>query len=81
MNLWSYLPKNFFFYFLLIVLVYFPLFSNLDSTPMRIYDEAFSASSALEMLANGNWSVTHFNGHPDMWFTKPPLMIWLQAIC
>ncbi len=32
------------------------------------------------MLQNKQWFVTYFNGTPDMWNTKPPLMIWLQVL-
>lgn len=32
------------------------------------------------MWQNGNWLVPTFDGNPDMWNTKPPLMIWLQRI-
>lgn len=32
------------------------------------------------MLNNGDLIVTHFNGKPDMWNTKPPLLIWIQAL-
>ncbi|MCB0515700.1 MAG: glycosyltransferase family 39 protein [Chitinophagales bacterium] len=61
-------------------LVYFPLFGHLSSLPLRIWDESRLAVNALEMLENGNIWVTYFDGMPDMWNTKPPLMIWLQAL-
>ncbi len=64
----------------LCVLVYFPLFGHLDVLPIRIWDEARLAISAIEMHYNGNWLVTHYNGEPDMWNTKPPLMIWCQVL-
>ncbi len=32
------------------------------------------------MLLHGNWLVPHFEGAPDMWNSKPPLLIWSQAI-
>ncbi len=56
-----------------------PFFMALDSLPLRIWDEARQAVNAYEMLHNGNWLVTHFYGEPDMWSTKPPLLIWLQV--
>lgn len=61
--------------------VYFPLFLHLENLPLRIWDEARLAVSAYEMSNNGNYIVVHFNGNPDMWSTKPPLMIWLQVLC
>lgn len=33
------------------------------------------------MLKNENWLVTHFDSSPDLWNTKPPLLIWLQVLC
>jgi len=57
--------------------VYFPLFLHLENLPLRIWDEARLAVSAYEMSHNGNYIVVHFDGKPEMWSTKPPLMIWL----
>lgn len=48
--------------------------------PIRIWDEARHAVNSQEMLENGNILVPHFRGKPEMWTTKPPLLIWLQAI-
>lgn len=33
------------------------------------------------MLETGNMFVMQYRGEPDLWYTKPPLMIWLQVIC
>lgn len=60
-------------------LVYFPFFLKLDSLPLRMWDEARYAVNAYEMYHNKLFFVTHYNGIPDMWNTKPPLMLWLQA--
>lgn len=68
-------------YLLLAALIYFPLFSHLGSFPIRIWDEARLAISAYEMLNNHDYIVTYHAGEPDMWSTKPPLMIWLQVMC
>jgi len=46
---------------------------------MSLWDESRLAVNALEMCENGNLLVTHFDGKPDMWNTKPPLVIWIQA--
>ncbi|KAA3633003.1 MAG: glycosyltransferase family 39 protein [Bacteroidetes bacterium] len=64
-----------------LILIYFPVFSHLDTLPIRKYDEARLAINAYEMLENKNLLVTTYHGKPDMWNTKPPLMIWLQALC
>lgn len=64
---------------LLAILAYFPIFGHLGNSPIRLWDEARVATSSLEMLENGNWLVPHFEGKPDMWNTKPPFLLWLQA--
>ncbi len=62
------------------LLCYFPLFLHLGSLSLRLWDESRRGVNALEMAANGHWLVPHFGGAPDMWGTKPPLLVWLQAI-
>ena len=64
----------------MVVLCYIPLFGHLGNLAIRIYDESRLASNAYLMHKNGNWLVTYFDGKPDMWNTKPPLMIWLQVL-
>lgn len=71
----KYLP-----YFLLLVVCYFGLFLQLDTLPIRIWDEARIAVNAQNMIANNNWLVTHYEGKPEVWNTKPPLLIWIQVI-
>ncbi|MBI5915142.1 MAG: glycosyltransferase family 39 protein [Bacteroidetes bacterium] len=58
---------------------YFPLFLHLDHMSVRLWDEARRAVNAFEMAHDGNLLVTHYNGQPEMWGTKPPLLIWCQA--
>lgn len=48
--------------------------------PIQIWDEARLAINAYEMLHDGDLIVTHYNGEPDMWNTKPPLLIWVQVL-
>jgi 4-amino-4-deoxy-L-arabinose transferase-like glycosyltransferase len=67
-------------FFLLLALSYLPLFAHLDSLPMHIWDEARVGGSALEMLENGKWLVTYFDGKIDTWSVKPPLLIWIQVV-
>ena len=59
--------------------MYMPIFGNLNSLPIRLWDEARLSINAYEMLHDGQFIVTHFDGSPDMWNTKPPLMIWSQV--
>lgn len=63
----------------LLTMVYFPIFGHLDTLSIRLWDESRLSINAYEMHKNGNWLVTHYDGKPDMWNTKPPLMIWLQV--
>src|SRR6476469_4901663 len=62
-----------------LVLCYFPIFLHLDSLSIRLWDESRLANNAIEMGINKNYIVTYYGGQPDMWNTKPPLMIWLQV--
>jgi 4-amino-4-deoxy-L-arabinose transferase-like glycosyltransferase len=64
---------------LFLLLTYPPIFLHLGSLPIRIWDESRLAINAYEMNKDGDFLVTHFSGMPDMWNTKPPLMIWLQV--
>ncbi len=61
------------------LLFYFPIFLHLGFLPIRLWDESRLAISAYEMFKNGNYLVAHFDGLPDMWNTKPPLLLWIQA--
>ncbi|MBA3901452.1 MAG: glycosyltransferase family 39 protein, partial [Bacteroidetes bacterium] len=71
--------KHYLILFLLLILAYFPIFSHLNTLPIRIWDESRLALNAYEMAQSGNLIVTSYEGEPDMWNTKPPLMIWMQA--
>ncbi len=51
-----------------------------NALPMQLWDESRNANNALEMSRNGNIIVTYFNGAPDRWNTKPPLLIWFMAL-
>ena len=42
------------------------------------WDEARNAIHAQEMLDNGNYWIRYFNGKPETWELKPPLLIWFQ---
>lgn len=61
--------------------IFLPIFAHLEADfPMMIYDEGRLANHALEMYENGNLLVIHYDYQPEMWSTKPPLLIWLQAL-
>ena len=57
----------------------FPLFYNLTIHPVFNWDEARQAMNMLEMAESGNPMVTYFEGVPDHYNTKPPLLIILQT--
>src|SRR5690606_9263737 len=67
------------FSFLLFLLL-FSFIYNLGFIPIRIWDEGRVATNALNMYLNNNWLITYFDGQPDLWNTKPPLLIWFQVI-
>ena len=66
--------------FIVLLIVAIPLFAHLDGTPVQVWDESRLAESALEMTRSSNWLVPPYNGEPDMWSTKPPLMIVLETV-
>lgn len=63
-----------------VAICYFPVFYKLDVNSIKVWDEARYANNAIEMLETGNILVVKFNGKPDYWNAKPPLMVWAQAI-
>lgn len=65
---------------LALVAVVFPLWYELGRSPIQLWDESRLAVNAAEMARDGHWLVPHFDGHPDHWNTKPPLLIWLEAL-
>lgn len=65
---------------LFVVACYFVFLINLGVAPVQMWDESRRAVNALEMAFNGNLLVTYFNGNPDMWGTKPPLLIWMIVL-
>ncbi len=76
----NYLKKIGLKYWILMFLVSVPIFGYLDTLPIRLWDESRLANNTIEMASNKNWLVTYYDGKPDLWNTKPPLLIWLQTI-
>lgn len=56
-------------------------FAGLGELPVVQWDESRLAVNAAEMHNNGNFLVTTYDNRPDLYNTKPPLMIWLQVLC
>ncbi len=66
---------------LLAALSYFTLFWHLGTATIREWDESRNCVNTVDMIDNGNYLVRYYNGNPDFWETKPPLLVWLQIIC
>jgi 4-amino-4-deoxy-L-arabinose transferase-like glycosyltransferase len=71
--------KNSWKYLLLLLLISLPLFLHLDFLTIRLWDEARVAINAQEMVHSGNYLVPTYHGEPDLWNSKPPLMLWCQV--
>ncbi len=63
-----------------LLLCYFPLCHHIDSYCIRVWDESRNAVNALELMRNGDLLIRYFEGKPDMYELKPPLLVWLQAL-
>lgn len=57
-----------------------PIFAHLEDFPIMIYDEGRLANHAIEMYESGNPLVISYDYQPEMWSTKPPLLIWMQTL-
>jgi 4-amino-4-deoxy-L-arabinose transferase-like glycosyltransferase len=54
-------------------------FYRLGHLPIIQWDESRLANNAVEMYLNKSFLITTYDQKPDLWNTKPPLMIWLQV--
>jgi 4-amino-4-deoxy-L-arabinose transferase-like glycosyltransferase len=55
------------------------LASDIALHPIVLWDESRLAVNALEMSQRGFSLITTYGFQPDLWNTKPPLLIWLEA--
>lgn len=55
------------------------LFVDHATMPIQLWDESRNIVNALEMRQRGFGLVTTYSGAPDLWNTKPPLLIWMMA--
>jgi 4-amino-4-deoxy-L-arabinose transferase-like glycosyltransferase len=53
---------------------------RLGAMPLQVWDEARLANNAIEMAYGGLSLVTTYDGLPDHWNTKPPLLIWIMVM-
>lgn len=61
------------------VFVFMAHFWKIDQPLIHVWDEARNITNAYEMTKNGNLIVLKINGETELWNTKPPLLISLQA--
>ncbi len=70
-------------YGLAIVVTWFlamvPMLYENEEIPLAIYDEARMGVNAIHMMQDGDWLVSHYDGQPDHWASKPTLLIIGQA--
>jgi 4-amino-4-deoxy-L-arabinose transferase-like glycosyltransferase len=69
------------FFFITLLYVAVLQFYNLGKLPIVQWDESRLAVNSAEMTLNHSYLVTTYENQPDLWNTKPPLMIWLQSAC
>lgn len=55
------------------------LFADGLAAPLALKDESRNANNALDMAISGFSLVTTYDFRPDLWNTKPPLVIWLMS--
>jgi 4-amino-4-deoxy-L-arabinose transferase-like glycosyltransferase len=67
-------------YGVLSILIYLVVFVKLDAFHMRWWDESMFSVNAYEMIEKGDYFSLYFDGHPDLFNTKPPLLIWFQVL-
>ena len=73
-------PRRFVLLALIVIgLASINLFGRLGLETVTEWDEALYATSAAEMLTNGQWAATTFDGTLDYFNSKPPLNVWLIA--
>jgi 4-amino-4-deoxy-L-arabinose transferase-like glycosyltransferase len=65
---------------LIAMFLYFSFYHNLGSLSIRLWDESRLANNAIEMYQDGDILVKKYNGKPEEWSTKPPLMVWFQVL-
>jgi 4-amino-4-deoxy-L-arabinose transferase-like glycosyltransferase len=55
------------------------LFIDRPPLPIQLWDESRVVVNALEMHQRGFSLITTYGGRPDLWNTKPPLLIWAMV--
>ncbi|PZN93028.1 MAG: hypothetical protein DCF31_13985 [Alphaproteobacteria bacterium] len=63
----------------LVTMLFAFVLTDITWLDLNTWDESRLAVNAIEMLANGNRLVPTYGFAPDLWNTKPPLMVNLMA--
>ena len=63
---------------MLFIPIYLFIFLKLGSAHIRLWDEGWFTVHAIEMLQNGSWFTSYFDGVPSFKSSKPPIQTWLQ---
>ena len=61
------------------VLWYALLIWRYDALPLQAWDESRQAVTAYEMATGHGWLAPTYDGVPDHYNTKPPLLVWSIA--
>jgi 4-amino-4-deoxy-L-arabinose transferase-like glycosyltransferase len=65
---------------LVCLLCFYPLFTRLGTDSIYMWDEALYANNAIDMYLSHDFIVVRDHGHPDLYNTKPPFVLWMQVI-
>ncbi|MBA2406596.1 MAG: glycosyltransferase family 39 protein, partial [Chitinophagales bacterium] len=57
-----------------------PLFVNLGTAPIYMWDEATYANNSIDMYLYHDPIVVRMEGEPDLYNTKPPFVLWMQTL-
>jgi len=72
--------NNILSFFLLAIILTPIVFIKLDSFSIRLWDESMFAVNSYEMLQRNELIVPYFDGIPNLWNSKPPLLMWVQML-
>lgn len=72
--------KIYYHILVLFILTYLIVFVKLGSFHIRWWDESMFAVNTYEMIHNGKYFSTYFDGIADLYNRKPPLINWIQII-
>ncbi len=75
------IEKHYLFLFICVLIIAaLNIFFNISGRAVQDWDEARHGVSACEIVKNGSWIKTTYEGSTDYWNLKPPLGLWLIAV-